>query len=107
MKNIPTAAQFLNQDQELILDIIDGKLSYSIALDILQNKLIEFTKPYVSAALEEAAFKAKVIMHESCLDHRPYWGVCGNCGNNHLSLDPTDEVDKESILNAYPLENIK
>jgi hypothetical protein len=47
--------------------------------------MIEFTKLHVTQALKEASEKAEVEV----IEYRDY------------------EVDKESILNAYPLENIK
>jgi hypothetical protein len=87
MKNIPTAAQFLNQDQELILDIIDGKFSYSIALDILQNKLIEFTKIHIEAAL---IAKVDAMMKESYED-------------SSYSIEELDAFTQY----CYPQENIK
>jgi hypothetical protein len=61
--------------------------------------MIEFAKYRVEQALKEASEKA-------CLEVENYKG-------KHLSIeesldDYTDcRVNKESILNAYPLENIK
>ena len=87
MKNIPTSLEFLYQDQELIFDIIDSKFSYSIALDILQNKLIEFAKLHVEEQAKE------VLENIPCLGS---------------STDiPTYEEMEEAVLNAYPLTNIK
>ena len=56
--------------------------------------MIEFAKMHVQEALKQASEKAFVtpIDHEEISEgsFRPIWGV-----------------DDESILNAYPLENIK
>lgn len=89
MEKIPTAEEFLNRDKELIEDIIDGKVSYSIALNTLENKLIEFAKLHVKATLED--------VKESCINNN-----CRECGGNEYFL-----IDKDSIFNAYPEENIK
>ena len=85
--NITTSEEFLKQDEELIEDIIDGKISYSIALDILQNKLIEFAKLHVEAALKEA------------LESIP-------CLGSSSDIATYEEVE-EAVLNAYPLTKIK
>ena len=58
------------------------------------DMLIEFAKMHVQEALKQASEKASVtpVDHEEISEgsFRPIWGV-----------------DDESILNAYPLENIK
>jgi hypothetical protein len=53
---------------------------------------IEFAKLHVQAALEEASQKAKITYE--------YWG---NTGSEYCD----ESVDKDSILNSYPLTNIK
>lgn len=81
MSNIPTAEEFLeaNLGEELSM----RGCSALVAKDLM----IEFTKLHVEAALKEAAENIK-------MDSDPY--------------HPEDEwVDRNSILNAYPLENIK
>ena len=59
-----------------------------------QELMIEFAKMHVQEALKQASENATVtpIDHEEISEgsFRPIWGV-----------------DDESILNAYPLENIK
>jgi hypothetical protein len=53
----------------------------------------EFAKFHVEAALKAIAEKAKL---------KPYpYNSCDECGRSDM------DVDKNSILNAYPLENIK
>lgn len=58
------------------------------------NAMIEFAKLHVEAALKEASEKATVtpIDHEEISEgsFKPIWGV-----------------DDDSILNSYPLEEIK
>lgn len=61
-----------------------------------EDLLIEFTKLHVKAALKLASEKAKQI-------EDPY-SYTGNTGSEY----PADYIiDKDSILNAYPLKNIK
>lgn len=79
-KIIPTAEEF-NNDIRYV--------TYS-----LDEKLITFAKLHVEAALKEASENATVtpIDHEEISEgsFRPIWGV-----------------DDDSILNSYPLNNIK
>ena len=80
-----TAEEFLNQ-----------KLG-NIPIGVLPKVLIEFAKLHVEAALKEASEKAE---------------ICETWGNNdYESDDPvgyyTHHVDGSSILNSYPLDNIK
>jgi len=81
--NIPTAEKFYTDF--VIEHKSDGK-----TLDLM----IEFARLHVEAALEAADEKATVtpIDHEEISEGswRPIWGV-----------------DSDSILNAYPLTNIK
>jgi len=83
MKKIPTACAFItNHPGHLTGDVDDETL------------MIEFAKMHVEAALKEASEKATVtpIDHEEISEgsFRPIWGV-----------------DDDSILNSYPLTNIK
>ena len=61
-----------------------------------EKAMVEFAKLHVAAALKEASEKATTI-----IDNNSY---CGNTGSEY---DPEIIVDKNSILNAYPLTNIK
>lgn len=74
---IPTAEEFCNDIRYV---------TYS-----LDEKLITFAKLHVEAALKEASKKAKVKI------------IQGDFG----VFDTRPSVKKNSILNAYPLENIK
>lgn len=69
-----------------------------------------FAKFHVELALKEASKKVNYhyLYEYECEDHTPYWGACGNCGsysNNEVLVGV--EIDKDSILNAYDLNNIK
>lgn len=74
--------------------------------DILKV-MVEFAKIHVQAALEAAIENAKVKEEWNCTDHTPFRGECLSCGSYHNFKINTDEVDEESILNAYSLANIK
>lgn len=80
MGEIPTALEFMKANI--------SNVKY------LQEIMIEFAKLHVEAALKAASEKATVtpIDHEEISEgsFRPIWGV-----------------DDDSILNSYPLENIK
>lgn len=72
--------------------------------------MIEFAKLHVEAALKEAAEKAiKDNIIDNCDNHTPYHGACQSCGRYHNFKILTSDEDKiqNSILNSYPLSNIK
>ena len=78
--NLPTAYQFLTN----FTDEPDD--------DTIYKAMIEFAKLHVEAALKEASKKA-VLTDEVCDVLQEHW---------------FDEyIDKDSILNSYPLDNIK
>jgi len=86
MEKIPTAEEFLKDLQHEYEETGEYKMYFAIDIS---NKLKEFAKLHVEAALKEAAYKSE-------------------CYNK--SKFPGDEnwvVDMESILNSYPLTNIK
>jgi hypothetical protein len=80
---IPTAEEFYKQITSCLINHKD-----------IKTAMIEFAKLHVEAALKTADEKATVtpIDHEEISEDswRPVWGV-----------------DSDSILNAYPLTNIK
>jgi hypothetical protein len=53
--------------------------------------MIEFAKLHVKEALRVAAYSAEIE----------------SCGNPYDPSDDSQCVNKESIVNSYPLENIK
>lgn len=89
MAEILTAEEFLMKEE--FVDTLEYKQGY---LNNVKNYMIEFAKLHVEAALKEASEKATVtpIDHEEISEgsFRPIWGV-----------------DDDSILNSYPLTNIK
>jgi hypothetical protein len=85
--NIPTAEEFLKREN-LPTNILSG--------DDVNYAMIEFAKMHVQEALKEASEKVRQI-------EDPY-AYTGNTGSEY----PADYiVDKDSILNAYPLTLIK
>jgi hypothetical protein len=86
---------------------IDKSTLKSDILELVLNQRKDYATFHVEAALKAAAGNAEVVMIESCSNHTPYWGVCGTCGSYSSELEPTEEVDKDSILKSYSLENIK
>lgn len=80
MNNIPTAEEYLTQVSLLEY----SKKDYPIA-----ELMIDFAKLHVEAALEAASIKIKTDALET------------------FGTDIPDCWDEDSILNAYPLSNIK
>lgn len=93
MKNIhilPTAEELLRNKYKL-----EGERG-TLRIDQVSMFMIEFAKLHAEEALKEASEKAKQI-------EDPY-AYTGNTGSEY----PADYIiDKDSILNAYALENIK
>ena len=81
-KNLPTAEEFLRKNIDYVLSENDCK-------EDVENAMIEFAKLHVEAALKKASKKAKII----------------DVGIDYAIMEFV--VDKSSILNSYPLENIK
>ena len=81
MNKIPTAEEFINEN--------GGFLKYSSAQEFVecQSLMIEFAKLHVEAALKEAEKETVKHISKTILELNMY--------------------NKNSILNAYPLENIK
>ena len=82
MGKTPTAEEFLNHQEETV-----SHFEFDI-----RDVMIKFAKLHVEAALKEASEKAKTS---------EFWE--GNTGSEYCETI----VDKESILNSYPLNNIK
>ena len=90
MSKIPTAEEFLATSDEF--EVIETRKQE----EVVTKAMIEFAKLHVEAALKEASEKA-VTDYE-------YAGETGEFDD----ISVYDYfVDKESILNAYPLENVK
>jgi hypothetical protein len=104
MDKTPTAEEFLDAGLSESGFQFEGQMR-----NIAKRKLIEFAKLHVKAALEEASNNAKITHTEVevCDNHTPYWGPCGNCGYYSMPTVDVAQINKDSILNSYPLENIK
>jgi hypothetical protein len=81
MKQLPTAEFFRGTK------LIDSSKPYTE-----EEIMIEFAKLHVESALKEASEKAKITYEYS-----------GNTGSEYCD----EFVDKDSILNSYPLDKIK
>jgi hypothetical protein len=93
--NIPTADEFLRQKP-----FING-----MKRGDQQVAMIEFTKLHVQAALE-SAYKNSIMYKD--LGEGEDGKICYEMGD--IFYDEYDypiAISKNSILNAYPLENIK
>ena len=66
--------------------------------------LIEFAKIHVEAALKEAAQKASLLEDNKKVASPRY--IIEDSNNNNYNQTEID-IDKDSILDAYPLTNIK
>ena len=75
------------------IEIWDGVFVHS---KNAKQAMIEFAKLHVEEALKKASEKANTIVHKHIHDEDEVDG--------YILIDI---IDKNSILNAYPLENIK
>jgi hypothetical protein len=88
--NIPTAEEFYDKK-----DINGLPMSFN-------EKMIEFAKLHVEAALKQASEKATILENGKDIGNTYIWDAYNTC-----SKDIEYETNKDSILNAYPLTNIK
>lgn len=84
MKEIPTAKEFINKTE------IKQRFGFTFTHKI-ENMMIEFAKLHVEAALKQASKDADMT-DESLMS---------------LQEGSSVRIDKDSILDAYPLTNIK
>ena len=92
---IPTAEEYINNQGFATWATLDSSDTMEVVInyqDCLQA-MIEFAKLHVEAALKTASEEAEMKSY-------PYNG-CPECGRDDM------DIDKPSILNAYPLTNIK
>jgi hypothetical protein len=88
MNNLPTAEEFLKNKVYITKDDIEDVHD---SLITVTNTMIEFAKLHVEAALKNASEKAKMqTRNKNKFDELNY-----------------NIIHKQSILNAYPLDNIK
>lgn len=101
--NIPTAEEFLKEPFKGINvepTILETK--------ILSSKMVEFAKLHVTAALNSAKIKVDEALEPYCSNHTPYRGNCVDCGRtDNPDVIKDEEALKDTILNAYSLNNIK
>lgn len=91
MDKIPTADQFID-------NIIKAKKrSHVYTASQVNYLIVEFAKLHVITALEVASEKSRLSLNGSNVPYGEH--TSEKCG--------TWTINKESILNAYPLENIK
>ena len=66
------------------------KENYKVKVGVtIEEVMIEFAKYHVQKALEEASTVAEGVAHQ------------------YIEVAVDEEYNKEAVLNAYPLENIK
>ena len=86
---LPTSEEIMSKHSKRYGEITNNPRAICMATESM-DAMIEFAKLHVQAAL-------KAVSENAELD---YWkGDCQLCGSN--------VINKESILNAYPLTNIK
>jgi hypothetical protein len=90
---VPTAEEFLMRE-DLPIDFLSG--------DDVNFAMIEFAKLHVQAALEAASYGAKLASYDNKAN-KP-----GTSGFTTMTVNDVEwRPCSESILNAYPLENVK
>jgi hypothetical protein len=87
---IPSAEEFLKSRNIHVFDGNEGL--HEKNFNVIKNSLVSFAKIHVEAALKAASGKATT---------KNIWE--GNTGSEYCDV----VVDKNSILNSYPLKNIK
>lgn len=85
---LPTAEKYIKKHP-----YVDSFLGSAQGYEVLINFMVEFAKLHVTAALKQASDQATAI------------GGGYQSDSRHLPSNKTT-VNKESILNSYPLENI-
>ena len=91
---IPTAEEFLN-DQGVPIDKLQNLPWFDYGN--MSTWLVEFAKLHVQAALEAASKEAMISKNNGQVVGREFGNV----------TDGSYKVNKQSILNAYPLNKIK
>ena len=94
MNKIPTAEEFFMEYLDVDCDFMESMREQldkcsGFNFDIITDIMLEFAKLHVQAALEAASYNAEIT-----------WDALPVIGDFQI-------IDKDSILTAYPLENIK
>lgn len=88
---IPTAEDFIDMHPKINTYWDEKQQEGTVQRDGAELGMIEFAKLHVEAALKAASVSAEIE----------------NCGNPYDPSDDSKCVSETSILNAYPLDNIK
>lgn len=99
MKELPTAEEFLIRQGCQRMDCEGEDCDYFE--DVQPKDLIEFAQLHVQAALESVVENGKVRLANDWVRKQE------TIHPNSLVGSITIKVDEESVLNAYPLDNIK
>lgn len=91
MKKLPTAEEYIKEHP-----YIDSFLNSAQGYEVLKTFMIDFAKLHRKAILEAVSEKAKT---------KTTWSKKSRPGYSGFSS--SEIVDKKSILNSYPEENIK
>jgi hypothetical protein len=118
MEKLPTAEEFLNNKFKEIYNKqpegLTSKIPENRYLDLhvtgridgreqnYPEMMIEFAKLHAEAALKAANEKATILEDGKDIGNRYFWDAY-NTSNKDIEY----EINKDSILNAYPLDNIK
>ena len=94
---LPTAEEFFKEKGTLIIN----KKSSTYTNDVPIEYIIEFTKLHVEAALKKASEDAEISLGDNWVRKQE------TIHPDSLISSVTIKVDDESILNSYPLTNIK
>jgi hypothetical protein len=101
MEKIPTAEDFL-QDHHQISHFYDDKTDRMVCFSSdVQKAMIEFAKLHVEAALKAASESRCINMFD-----KPWKAYSLEPGTKILDV-VNITVNKNLIINSYPLENIK
>lgn len=108
MSKIPTAEEFLIKESILLKTIEEsGNFPLNLTRDThigtakdIKKAMIEFAKLHVEVALKQASINANLYLHNTGWKHSSDIKTV-KCHNYDAS------INKDSILNAYALENIK
>ena len=84
-----TAEEFLNENYKVKVGVY------------IEEVMIDFAKYHVQKALEKAYLDSEMRVSEN--DTNEYPSFTDNYDDGYVTIT----VSKDSILNAYPLENIK
>ncbi len=102
METIPTIEELFNKYSNLY-QFEEGSPEYLIDKDDFKEAIIIFIKSHVTQALKEASENVDLLCGNSRKKNGKHQESCGKW------CDGCDNVivDKDSILNAYDLNNIK